>query len=254
MRKVYVIGVGAGDPEHLTVQAIKRLNEVDVFFVLDKGRQKADLVLLREEILRRYVERPSYRVVRVPDPERDRNPADYQATVADWRRRRADLYQRMIGDELGENQCGAFLAWGDPALYDSTIGILDTVLERNAVEFDYQVVPGISSVSALAAQHRTSVTQVGKPVLITTGRKLTSQFPDGVDDVIVMLDGHCAFIRLTEDAEIFWGAYLGTPDEILVSGPVEEVAGKINDICAEARRRKGWIMDTYLLRKSKPTG
>ena len=37
MRKLLLIGIGAGDPEQLTVQAINAMNTVDAFFVLDKG-------------------------------------------------------------------------------------------------------------------------------------------------------------------------------------------------------------------------
>ena len=43
MRTIYVIGIGAGDPEHLTVQAIAAMNRVDVFFIIDKGAAKDDL-------------------------------------------------------------------------------------------------------------------------------------------------------------------------------------------------------------------
>jgi precorrin-6A synthase len=49
---------------------------------------------------------------------------------------------------------------------------------------------------------------------------------------------------------IYWGAYLGTPDEILVSGPLAEVAEEIRRVRAEARERKGWMFDTYLLRRT----
>lgn len=42
---------------------------------------------------------------------------------------------------------------------------------------------------------------------------------------------------------------MGTPDEILVSGKLAEVAGRIEELRTEARARKGWIMDTYLLRR-----
>ncbi|MET8053354.1 hypothetical protein ABZU75_37780 [Streptosporangium sp. NPDC005286] len=68
-----------------------------------------------------------------------------------------------------------------------------------------------------------------------------------------MLDAHCAFAELGEEFHIYWGAYLGTPDEILVAGPVPEVADRIGELRAEARERKGWIMDTYLLRRLSPS-
>jgi precorrin-6A synthase len=250
VRKIFIIGIGAGDPEQVTVQAINRLNEVDVFFVLTKGREKQDLVRLRHDILERYIENPSYRLVEARDPDRDRAPADYAAAVADWHQLRTDVYERLIRDELADGQRGAFLVWGDPALYDSTIALVDAVLARGNVEFGYDVIPGVSSVSVLAARHRTAFNRIGRPVQITTGRRLAAGFPADADDVLVMLDANNTFTQFSgQDIEIFWGAYLGTPDEILVSGKLAEVAEKIVSLRAEARERKGWIMDTYLLRR-----
>ncbi|MFJ9033137.1 precorrin-6A synthase (deacetylating) [Streptomyces sp. NPDC102274] len=300
MRKIYVIGIGVGDPDQLTVQAVKALRRVDVFFLLDKGARKSDLIGLRHEILRRHVGEPAvrsddeagdrsadrsrdapadargYRTVELRDPERER-PADgagYPGTVDDWRSRRAALYERAITHELsdgegpdanegpdgnegpdrndgpGRDRTGAFLVWGDPSLYDSTLSILEEILARGSVGFEYEVIPGISSVSALAAGHRVGLNGVGRPVQITTGRRLAEGWPDGVDDVVVMLDAHQSFRHhLAADPVIHWGAYVGTEDEILVSGRLSEVADRIGELRSEARARKGWIMDTYLLRR-----
>ncbi|MFF3846065.1 precorrin-6A synthase (deacetylating) [Streptomyces sp. NPDC002328] len=252
MRKIHVIGIGAGDPDHLTLQAVKALRSTDVFFVLEKGEVKSDLTGLRREMLRTHVPEGAYRVVEARDPERDRSAdgAAYSPAVGDWRSARADIYERLIAEELGEDESGAFLVWGDPALYDSTLGILEEVLARGAVVFEYDVVPGISSVSALVARHRTGLNRVARPVQITTGRRLAEGFPEGADDVVVMLDAHQTFRRYAdEDVDIYWGAYIGTPDEILVSGPIAEAGPRIERLRAEARERKGWIMDTYLLRR-----
>ncbi|KFU79150.1 precorrin-6A synthase (deacetylating) [Amycolatopsis lurida] len=250
MRKISAIGIGAGDPDHLTVQAIRRLNETDVFFVLDKGSEKQDLTALRQEILDRFVERPGYRVVRAPDPARDRTPDDYRKAVADWHRLRTDVYENMIAS-LGPGERGAFLVWGDPALYDSTLTLLDAVLARGTVEFEYDVIPGVSSVAALTSRHRTTMNQIGRPVQITTGRRLEAGWPADVDDVFVMLDANCTFSHFADTGlEIYWGAYLGTPDELLLSGPLSaELAAEIRSIRASARSRKGWIMDIYHLRR-----
>ncbi|MEV6832651.1 precorrin-6A synthase (deacetylating) [Amycolatopsis sp. NPDC051102] len=253
MRKIYAIGIGAGDPEHLTVQAIDRLNRVDVFFVLDKGAEKADLVRLRQEILDRFVTR-EYRVVLATDPPRDRTPTDYRAAVADWHSARAAVYESMILSALSPDEVGAFLVWGDPSLYDSTIALIEAVLARGNVSFEYEVVPGISSISALVARHRTTMNQIGRAVQLTTGRRLASGWPEGVDDVFVLLDAHTTFDQFTESGlHIFWGAYVGTPDEILISGPLTPaLAARITSTRAEARERHGWIMDTYLLRRPTP--
>jgi precorrin-6A synthase len=252
MRTVLIIGIGAGDPEHLTVQAIRALNRADVVFVVEKGPDAGELVRLRHEILERYLEdgrRP--RIVALPDPPRDRAAPAYRSAVEDWRARRADMWERRIAGELGEGECGAFLVWGDPAIYDSTIAIVDDILARGNVAFDHEVIPGISSLQALAARHRIPFNRVGGAVQITTGRRLAEGFPADADDVLVMLDSGCTFTRLaSEPIDIYWGAYLGTEDEILVSGRIGEAAGEIVRLRREARERKGWVMDSYLLRRA----
>jgi precorrin-6A synthase len=50
---------------------------------------------------------------------------------------------------------------------------------------------------------------------------------------------------------VFWGAYLSTDDEVLISGPLAEVAAEITETRVRLRERHGWIMDTYLLRRDK---
>jgi precorrin-6A synthase len=253
MRRVLVIGIGAGDPEHVTVQAINALNRADVVFLVDKPGERRDLVRLRREICDRYIDGRSCRIVDVPDLERDRAALDYRAAVDEWRQRRADAWEELIGAELGEEDCGAFLVWGDPAIYDGTLSVIDQVLARGRVEFEHEVISGISSVQALAAKHRIPLNRVGGPIRITTGRRLREDAAADADDVVVMLDGEGLFRQLADgDTHIYWGAYIGTADEILVSGKLNEVADEIARVRAEARERKGWIMDTYLLRKPDP--
>jgi precorrin-6A synthase len=261
MRKVHVIGIGAGDPDHLTVQAVRALNEVDVFFLIGKGEVKDDLAALRTQILTTHVPTRNYRLVEARDPERDRGAGSgegagseaYRAAVVDWQDRRAEIYARMITDELGDDGVGAFLVWGDPSLYDGTLRLLERI---RAAGTDFQVtsIPGISSVQALAAAHRLILNRIGRPVLITTGRRIAQGMPTDVDDVVVMLDGGTAFAELPDaeaaDLDIYWGAYLGTPDELLCSGPLLEVRDEIVATRASVRARKGWIMDTYLLRRN----
>jgi precorrin-6A synthase len=250
VRTISVVGIGAGDPEQVTMQAINTLNAVDVVFMIDKGEQKRELTDLRRDICERYITNPAYRVVTAADPERDRDAAAYRSAVDDWRRRRAEIYERLIIEELGEDGHGAFLAWGDPAIYDSTLHVLNEVLAHAAVDFELQVIPGISSVQALAARHRVSLTRTGRPVHITTGRLLARGFPENADDVVVMLDAGCAFTGAGVDGlEIYWGAYVGSAEEILISGRVDEVGPQITAAREAARREHGWIMDSYLLRR-----
>jgi len=156
----------------------------------------------------------------------------------------------LLVEELNEGECGAFLVWGDPTLYDSTLRIIEKIKSKGSIAIEYDVIPGISSVQALAAKHRVALNRIGEPVHITTGRKLAEGFPDNADTVVVMLDGEQAFKTIEgTGVDIYWGAYIGTKDEILVSGRLSDVGDHIEGVRAQARRQKGWIMDTYLLRK-----
>jgi precorrin-6A synthase len=252
MRKLYLIGIGAGNPEYITVQAIKALNLVDVFFFMDKGEAKQDLVNLRKQICERYIENRSYRVVEADDPVRDPTISDYTTRVELWHRQRALIYEEMIAQQLEEDQCGAFLVWGDPSLYDSTLRVIEHIMARGRLCFEFEIIPGITSIQALAARHKISLNGIGESILITTGRQLAAGLGGTAERTIVMLDGQCSFnTLLDEEFDIFWGAYLGMEQEVLLSGKIAEVASRVVEVRNEQRQKNGWIMDTYLLAKPK---
>lgn len=252
MRKLLVIGIGAGNPDHMTVQAIDGLNRADVLFIPDKGAKKNELAELRRQICDRFVTNPASRRVEFDVPVRAEPSSSYRATVDDWHDAIAGIYENLIRDELLEDGCGAFLIWGDPSLYDSALRILERVRLRGHVDFKLEVIPGITAIQALAASHKTALNRIGDAIQITTGRRLSEEgMPQNAGSVVVMLDGKCAFNTLGDpDLLIHWGAYLGTPDEILVHGRLGDVGDEIVKIREDARREKGWIMDTYLLRKA----
>ena len=247
MKDLLLIGIGPGDPRQVTYEAVDALRRASVFFVLDKGTEKDELVRLRKAILQRYRPEGGYRLVQVADPSRDGQALNYVGAVQDWHRQRAALYSRLIAHEIGADDVGAFLLWGEPGLYDSTLRILDWVRE-SGVALRLQVIPGISSVQALAARHQVPLNRIGEPLTVLPGRRLAEQ--ERIDNVVVMLDGQCAFASLDDPGlMIYWGAYLGTADEVLIAGPLQAVKAQILQVREEARLRKGWIMDTYLLRR-----
>ncbi|WP_293774184.1 precorrin-6A synthase (deacetylating) [Sporichthya sp.] len=255
MRNVYVIGIGAGDPEQLTLQAVRVLADLDVVLVIDKGEAKRELTDLRHELCATHITKP-YRVLTAADPDRDRTATDqvgYTGAVGDWYDARAEVIGALLRDEVSAGESVGILVWGDPALYDSTLRVLDRVEQRGTVEFGYQVIPGITSLQTLAARHKVTFTGVGAPVHVTTGRRLAAGMPAELDDVLVMLDGSETFAALDDpDLDIYWGAYLGMPGELLVAGNLQERKAEIVALRAQARARHGWIMDSYLLRRRRP--
>jgi precorrin-6A synthase len=250
-RRVMIIGIGAGNPDYVTVQAVNALNQVSVFFIPNKGSEKAQLAQLRRDICERFIKDCTYRIVDFDTPIRAKPSGSYAESVEAWRAKVERVYERLLIEELGDEECGAFLVWGDPSLYDGTLRILDAIRERGGFELEYEVIPGISSVQALAARHRIALNRIGESTMITTGRRLAEGFPNNVDSVVVMLDGEMAFKTVDADVDIHWGAYIGTEDEILVSGRLREVMDEIEQLRTTARSEHGWVMDTYLLSRAR---
>lgn len=249
MRTILVIGIGAGNPDYLTIQAVNAMNRAEVFFMPDKGEEKAGLNTIRLDMLERFVIEPRYRLVDFAIPARRRaETPDYRDSVDEWRGKLEAAYERMFA-ELPEDGIGAFLVWGDPTLYDGTLRILRD-MQAAGWEIAIKVIPGISAPQALAAQHQVTLNRVGEAITITTGRRVGEGEADELTSAVVMLDNHQVFRRFAGDeAEIFWGAYLGTAEEILVAGKVSEVMDEIDAKRREAQARNGWIMDTYMIRK-----
>lgn len=251
-RRIKIIGVGPGDPDQVTLEAVAAMRSVDFFLVTDKsGTVKQGmpdpLVRAREELLDRHLDRPA-QVVKVADAPRERREeftgtdAEYRAAVAAWHRARVERYLAVLAEHPGDV---GFLVWGDPAFYDSTIRVVDQIASLLDVEVD--VIPGISSVQLLAARHRLVLHDVGRPLYVTTGRAVLEAVEAGHDNLVVMLNRVVDLPGL-EDWRIWWGGNLGTREEELVAGTVGEVVPAIEEARTRLREKSGWVMDIYLLR------
>ncbi len=249
MIDLQLIGIGTGNPDHLTRAAIKAMNAADLILLPRKGDAKSDLIDLRRTICADVLT-GSTRVVEFDLPVRDAD-APYREAVDRWHDAIAEAWAEQIARHLPNGGRLALLVWGDPSLYDSTLRIADR-LRADGLPLTVTVVPGITSLQALTAAHAIPLNALAAPVLITTGRRLReSGWPDAVDTLAVMLDGHCTFETLSPaGVSIWWGAYLGMPHEALVAGPLADVAARIVGERARLRASHGWIMDTYLLRRT----
>ncbi|MDO5648573.1 precorrin-6A synthase (deacetylating) [Paracoccus sp. (in: a-proteobacteria)] len=243
-----LIGIGAGNPDHLTLQAIEAMRSADLVLIPFKGDEKADLAGLRRDMLARHLG-PQARQVMFDLPRRDATRADYRGAVDDWHDAIADAWRAQIDAHLPGGGAVALLIWGDPSLYDSSLRIADR-LER-VMPLRLQVIPGITAIQALCAAHRIPLNAIGAPVQITTGRRLRDLgWPEGADTVVVMLDGDCAFQHLPPDGvTIWWGGFVGMANQVLDHGPLSEAAPRIIATRARERAAHGWIMDIYLMRR-----
>lgn len=241
-----LIGIGTGNPEHLTLQAIRAINAQDLILIPRKGPGKGDLAELRRAICDEVLSNETTRIVEFDLPVRDEATADYRRRVDDWHDAIAEAWRAAMAGQPDAARA-ALLVWGDPSLYDSTLRIAARLDPAPKVE----VIPGITSLQALTAAHAIPVNDIGAPFLVTTGRRLREEgWPAGIDTLAVMLDGGCAFADIDPDGvHIWWGGYVGMPEQIICEGPLAEVAERIVQMRAEARARHGWIMDIYILRR-----
>lgn len=250
MIELLLIGIGTGNPDHLTLQAVEALNSADLVLIPRKGPEKDDLAGLRREICAHMLHPDGPRLHEFDLPVREADGPDYRAGVDDWHDAIARVWEHEISVQLGGSGRVAFLVWGDPSLYDSTLRIAERVAAR--VDLTLTVIPGITSIQALTAGHGIPLNRIGAPVVITTGRQLRDHgWPESADTVVVMLDGQCSFDALDPAGlDIWWSAYAGMDREVRIRGPLADTAPTIRDTRAKARAEHGWIMDIYLIRKT----
>jgi precorrin-6A synthase len=238
-----LIGIGTGNPDHLTGQAIKALNAADLILLPRKGDDKSDLADIRRQILTQVLTN-AVPVAEYDVPKRAEQ-TDYLGAVNDWHGAIAQVWTDSIAAYPGARHI-ALMVWGDPSLYDSTLRIA-----ARLPGLTVKVIPGITSLQALTAAHAIPLNTLAAPVTITTGRQLRDHgWPAGAVTLAVMLDKGGAFTTLDPDGTvIWWGAYVGMPEEVLIHGPLAEVSAEILTTRARLRAEHGWIMDIYLLRR-----
>lgn len=249
-----LIGMGAGHPDHLTRQGEAALRRAQLVLVPRKGADKADLADLRLALCQALLPPGGAVVAPFDMPVREGAETDYRGAVDRWHDAIAQVWLDTIAHHLPDGGEVALLVWGDPSLYDSTLRIAERLTPR--VTLTTTVVPGITALQALTAAHAIPLNDINAPVLITTGRQLRERgWPADADTVAVMLDGHCAFQTLDPAGlHIWWGAFLGMPHQLCLSGPLAEAGPTILREREQARARHGWIMDTYLLRRTPDNG
>jgi precorrin-6A synthase len=245
---ISLIGIGCGDPRQLTLTAVDAINAADVILIPRKGEEKSDLAELRRQICADFLTSGKPRLIEFDLPERDAERDDYRGGVDDWHDAVAAVWSREIREHLGGSGRVAFLIWGDPSLFDSSLRIARRLRPLPGIE----IIPGITAIQALCAAHAIPLYEIGAPFLVTTGRRLRDGgWPPAVETVVVMLDGGTAFQMLDPTGvQIWWGAYLGMPHQMIFSGPLAEVGAEIVDARAKARAKHGWIMDSYILKRT----
>ncbi len=248
--KLYLLGLGPGHPKYLTLEAVKIIKKLDLFFLPDKKEEKEELTKARLNILREIKGEEGYRVVFLPFPERKKGP-DYRQAVKEWRNKKAEILKEYLLKEEGE---AGFLVWGDPSLYDGHVevakqAILSLVSETNNL-IELEVIPGISSFQVLAAKFKISLTEIARPLVFHTPRSLRKE-RSLTNNALVFLDNYTTFMLFAkENPYLYWGAYVGTEKECLIAGRLSDVESLIREKRKEAKSKYGYLMEIYFLKPS----
>lgn len=245
-KKVYIVGIGPGDPKYLTLEAYEVIKKAKNFIIPLKKGPKEELTKIREKIIEFCKQGDTnYRVIKVNFPERKKGGV-YKLEVESWRTEKASILAEFLKDV--DEAC--FLVLGDPSLYDGHIEIFKEVSKNLPMEIE--VIPGISTIGLLSAKHKISLTKVAESLLITTPRPLRKQ-KEISRNTVVFLDNYETFKLFKDDSElvIYWGAYLGTEKEVLFNGKLFECWQELIELRRKLKEKYGYIMETYLLTKNE---
>jgi precorrin-2/cobalt-factor-2 C20-methyltransferase len=142
--KLYVIGVGPGDPELMTLKANRILREVDCLCI-PKGREEGKSLAL--SIVREVIDLEGKELIEAYFPMRKtRLPSHGHELDSRW-----EGISAAILDRLRDGRHVAFVTIGDPTVY-STFFYLHERLLRRAPRLEIEIVPGVSSITASAAR------------------------------------------------------------------------------------------------------
>ncbi|MFN3504682.1 MAG: precorrin-6A synthase (deacetylating) [Caldimicrobium sp.] len=246
VKKLYLIGIGPGDYKYLTEEAKELIEKLSLFFIPEKGGTKEELISLRLELLKKIKGDPkNYKVIYLPFPERERG-INYKEKVKEWRREKAKILKNFLLETEGKE--AGFLVWGDPALYDGHIEIMKEI--EKEIPLEWEVVPGLSSFQVLTAKSKLSLTEIATQVTFHTPRTLR-KLEKITNPVVVFLDNYETFKKFKvtdDDLQMYWGAYVGTPYEIIKKGSLKEIADEIIVLRKELKSKKGYIMEVYILK------
>lgn len=243
IKKLYLIGIGPGDPRYLTLEAKALLERLELFLIPEKRGPKEGLTQKRLEIIKSVRGDRPFQCLFLPFPEREKG-INYRDKVREWRRTKAEILKKALLRE--ETEEAGFLIWGDPTLYDGHIDILREI--EKELNLSWEVVPGLSSFQVLGARLKVSLTDLSSPLTFHTPRTLR-KLKELEHPVIVFLDNYETFSLFKgHPYQIYWGAYVGQKDEVYIEGPLEEVVSDIKETRRLLKAQKGYLMEIYLVR------
>ena len=178
--RLYGVGVGPGDPELLTLKAVRILRQVPVISV---PQAEASPESYAFNIVKQFVDLSKQELLRLPFPTTGGDPAPVWEGAAE-----------SIASHLHQGEDVAFIAEGDPTLY-STFSYVHHHIRRAHPNIQVEIVPGVSSVMAAAASAGVPLASHSQSVAI-----LPAMY--GIDDLRRVLDDYDTVVLMKVNSRV----------------------------------------------------
>jgi precorrin-2/cobalt-factor-2 C20-methyltransferase len=173
--KLYVIGVGPGDPELLTLKAVRILREVPCVCV-PKGKEEGSSLAL--SIAQKAVSFEDKEIIEAHFPMRKTKTAEHGSELnGKWEKTVEAVISR-----LNKGMDMAFITIGDPTIYSTFFYLYDKLLELNP-ELHIEIISGVSSINTAAARAGLSLSLADEKIAI-----LPANYMENIKDTLERFD------------------------------------------------------------------
>jgi precorrin-2/cobalt-factor-2 C20-methyltransferase len=235
--KLFCVGCGPGDPELLTLKAINLVKNAEVIFAPTAREGKPSIAL---SVVGTYVDKLAKIVNLIFPMVKDRE------SLKDYWKRNAD----QIADAVRTEKRVVYLTVGDPGLYSTWIYI-HRELQKNHRDIEIDIVPGIASMFAFAAQAKMSLAEGDETLAIVPAcydLDKVKQMANSCDTVIFLKDGRYfdGVIEMLADVGFADNSMIAIAQDVSVMGEIMKISK-----LSELRRIKGTTQKYFSIMVAK---
>ncbi|MGH9981421.1 MAG: precorrin-2 C(20)-methyltransferase [Nitrososphaeraceae archaeon] len=221
--KLFCVGCGPGDPELLTIRALNLIKEADVIFVPTSKSDKPSIAL---SIVAKYIDKTTKIIHLVFPMVKDKNSLKEY-----WEKNTAEI-SRMV--KTGKKTL--YLTVGDPSLYSTWIYI-HRELKKNYKDIEIEIIPGITSIFAFAAESKISLVEGNEHLSIVPACYDLNKVKNTVkasDTIVFLKDGRyfdnviemLSDTGFSEESQIAIAQDVSTNENILEIKHLKDLKGK----------------------------
>ena len=223
MLKLFCVGCGPGDPELLTIRALNLIKEADVIFVPTSKLNKPSIAL---SIVEKHLKKTTEIINLVFPMIKDRDSLKEY-----WKKNAFEIAQKVRSGKKT-----VYLTVGDPALYSTWIYI-HRELKRDYQDIEIEIIPGITSIFAFAAEAKISLVEGDENLSIVPACYDLNKVKNTVkssDTIVFLKDGRyfdnviemLSDTGFSDDSKIAIAQDVSTEENILEIKSLKDMKGK----------------------------